>query len=144
MTDSLEDVGEDIRAEVGDDGGSLGDEGGPLEGFVEALRTGSDGSLRLVVRYDGDDRAVTYVREDVAAGYDEGELDERVRTLTLKALGDPVSDKSIEDFGALAATVRWFGDVVVATFPTGEWDGVVAVFDRSSSTLVDAALDSLR
>lgn len=138
MTDSLRDVEEDIRADVGDD------ETEPLAEFVDALREESDDSLRLVVRYRGDEHELLYVRDDVELT--DEELEERVQSLALRGIGDPTHDAEMPEFGELEATLRWFEHSVVAIFPYREWSGVVAVFDRtgSSSPMVDAALDELR
>lgn len=115
----------------------------PLGTFVETLRTQSDDSLRLVVRYDGDEHDVLYTRDDVATGPDDAGVDDQVKTLVLKGLSDPPAEDQLSGFGSLHATLRWFDDVVVACYPTGEWSGVVATFDRGDSPFVGAALDQL-
>jgi hypothetical protein len=61
----------------------------------------------------------------------------------VQALGDPTEEAALPDFGGLEATLRWYDDVVVASFPTGEWSGVVATLDRTDSPLVDVALEHL-
>lgn len=121
----------------------------PLAGFVDTLRAQTDDSLRLVVRYEDDDHDVFYVRADVNERFDEvGEeslvLEDRVQTLVLKGLGDPLEEESLDEFGSLRATFRWFDDVVVAAYPTGEWSGVVATFDGHDSPHVGGALDGLQ
>lgn len=115
----------------------------PLSAFVETLRTQSDDSLRLVVRYDGDEHDVLYTRDGVRADLDDETFDEQVKTLVMKGLSDPPEEQELSDFGSLHATLRWFDDVVVACYPTGEWTGVVATFDRGDSPFVGAALDQL-
>lgn len=137
MTDSFDQVQKDIEQEVGEDSS------GPLREFIHALRSESDESLRFVVRFSGDEHKVVYLRDDVAEQYTDEEFQEHVQSLMLKSLGDPVNDDALADFGDLDATVRWFEEVVVATFPYREWSGVVAVLDRRESPLVDAAVDFL-
>ena len=137
MTDSLREVETEIRDDAGDD------ETAPLREFVRALRTESDDSLRLVVRYRGDEHEVLYARADVEERFGDDELDERAKALVLRAIGDPPREPELDDLGSLEATLRWYDSSLVATFPYREWSGVVAVFDRSSSALVDAALDNL-
>lgn len=136
MSDSLRDVEVGIREDAGDD------ETEPLREFVRALRTESDDSLRLVVRYQGDEHEMLYVREDVREELGES-LDEQAKAFALRGVGDPPREVDIEGLGTLEATLRWYDGALVATFPYREWSGVVAVFDRESSALVDAALDEL-
>jgi GGDEF domain-containing protein len=136
MSDTLRDVEADIREDAGSD------ETEPLREFVHALRTETDDSLRLVVRYGGDEHRVLYVRDDVEARFGD-ELDEQARAFALRGIGDPPREAEIEGLGTLEATLRWYEDALVATFPYREWSGVVAVFDRDASALVDAALDEL-
>lgn len=137
MSDSLRDVEADIREDVGDH------ETEPLREFVRALRTQTDDSLRLVVRYQGDEHEVLYVREDVREQFGD-DLDQRAQSFALRSIGDPPRETEISGLGTLEATLRWYEGALVATFPYREWSGVVAVFERESSALVDAALDELR
>lgn len=139
MSDPLADVGEDLEDEVAAEGAV----DTPLGEFVSSLRSATDDSLRLVVRFSGEDHEVRYVRDDVRESHSEESFAERVRTLVLKGLGDPAHDDTLEDFGDLDATVRWFDEVVVATYPYGEWSGVIAVLDRRDAPLVDVAVDHL-
>ncbi len=136
MSDPLRDVEADIRENVGDD------ETEPLREFVRALRTESDDSLRLVVRYQGDEHEVLYVRDDVRDALDDS-LEEQARAFALRAIGDPPRETEIEGLETLEATLRWYEGALVATFPYREWSGVVAVFDREASSLVDAAIEEL-
>jgi hypothetical protein len=132
------DVGEDLAAETGTGAA-------PLREFVRALRAESDGALRAIVRYDAEaERYETrFLREDLAERFDESERAARAEALSVQALGDPTEEAALPDFGELEATMRWYADVVVATFPTGEWSGVVATLDRTDSPLVDVALEHL-
>lgn len=138
MTDSLRDVESHIRADAGDD------ETEPLREFVRALRTQSDDAVQLVVRYQGDEHELLYARDDVREACTDAELDERAKTLALRGMGDPPREPELSDLGRLEATLRWYDGALVATFPYREWSGVVAVFDRGESPLVDAALEELR
>jgi hypothetical protein len=137
MSEPLSDVEEDIREDAGEH------ETRPLRGFVRALRTESDDSLRLVVRYRGDEHEVLYVRDDVRDTLGDG-LEERAKALAFRGVGDPPREPGTEGLGTLESTLRWYENALVATFPYREWSGVVAVFDRDESALVDAALDELR
>ncbi|WP_267641412.1 hypothetical protein [Haloarchaeobius amylolyticus] len=114
-----------------------------LRRLVERIDEATETTLRLVFRYEGDEREVVHVREDIREQFTDHELDERVKTLTMKGLGDPPTEQSLYDFGELNATLRFFEEVVVAVFPDGEWAGVVVVTDRQASPLVDTTLDFL-
>jgi hypothetical protein len=115
-----------------------------LRGLVEELHESVDASLRLAFRYEGEDYDLVHVSDAVNAQYTDDELRERVKTLLLKALGDPPREQALYDFGELNSTVRFFDEVVVAAFPDEEWSGVVVVFDREESPLVDTTLDYLQ
>jgi hypothetical protein len=137
MSEPLRDVEADIREDVGSD------ETEPLREFVRALRTQTDDALRLVVKYQGDEHEILYVRDDVHERFGDT-LDQRAQSFALRSIGDPPRETDIDGLGTLEATLRWYEEALVATFPYREWSGVVAVFDRESSALVDAALDELR
>ena len=130
--DSLEDVTDDVSTDVED----LDDE---THALVDAILEGSGETVRMAVRYDGDEFELLYVREDIDAQFSDAELTERVKALTMKGLGDPVEEGTLFDFGQLDATVRWYDSAVVATFPTEEWSGLVFTFDRVTDSLLDLA-----
>jgi hypothetical protein len=137
----MDDVDE-VEAELRDDLETTDPES-PLHDFVAALQTEEQDTLRLVVRFDGDRHEVLFARDDVRASYGDREpFDDHVEALVLRGLSDP-PDENLP-FGDLDATARWFEDVLVVTFPTDEWAGVVATFDREHSGLVAAALAQLR
>lgn len=117
-----------------------------VRSLVESLQSGeveTADSVRLIFRYEGDEHDVVHVRDDVDAAYTDAELRQRMETLAMKGLGDPPRESSLHEFGDLQATVRWFEDGVCAHFPDEEWGGVVAVFDRVETPLVEVALDHL-
>jgi hypothetical protein len=117
----------------------------PLREFVRALRGETDGALRAIVRYDAEaERCETlFLREDLADRFGEAERTARAEALVMQALGDPTEETRLPEFGGLEATLRWYDDAVVASFPTGEWSGVIATLDRTASPLVDVALAHL-
>jgi len=128
MTDTPAEDLDEIEADVDDGSDEVGE-------IVEQIRGDDDGRLRLVVRYDGDDHDVVYVREDIEAGFTPDELEERVETLVMKGLGDPSQEGALYDFGDLDATIRWYEAVVVAHFPIGEWSGLVFTLERETDSL---------
>lgn len=116
---------------------------GPLSEFAHALDEATDESLRSVTHYDGERYDLLYRREDLRAGTDPETQADRTEALVMKALGDLRSDDEVAEYGPLGATVRYYEEVVVAVYPTDDWSGVVATFDREASPLVDAAVDRL-
>lgn len=130
MTDSLGDLKADIESDAASSGA--------LRDFVGALREANGDGLRAIARYDSDDHELLYLRADLREQFSEEEQRERVKTFVLKGLADPKSDAELADYGDLDATLRWFDNAVLAIYPTGEWSGVIATFDRRGSSLVDA------
>jgi hypothetical protein len=116
---------------------------GPLSEFARALDEATDESLRSVTHYDGERHELLYRREDLRAGTDPEAQADRTEALVMKALGDLRIDDEVAEYGPLEATVRYYEEVVVAVYPTDDWAGVVATFDREASPLVDAAVDQL-
>lgn len=107
--------------------------------LIDAVLTENGDTLRQIVHYDGDEYEVVYAREDVTDGFTERELTSRVETFVMQGMGEPERERSLYDFGALDATVRWYDEAVAAHVPVGEWTGLVFTFDRTTETLVDLA-----
>jgi len=59
-----------------------------------------DASLRLAFRDDGETYDLVHVSDVVDDQYTDDELEERVRTLLMKARGDPPQEQSLYDSGA--------------------------------------------
>jgi hypothetical protein len=108
-----------------------------VQELIDAILHESDETLRLVAHYDSDDYEVVYARDDVTRGFSEAELTARVETFVMQGLGEPEQEQSLYDFGALDATVRWYGEAVVAHIPVSEWSGLVFTFDRKTESLVE-------
>ena len=109
----------------------------PLSGFD----LGDD--VRLAFRFEGESYETLHVRDDVSAQFTDEEFEHRIQTLMMKGLGDPPSDDSLFDFGHLDATLRFYDEVVVASFPDEDWSGVVVVADRAGSETVERTLEGL-
>ncbi len=120
--------------EVGSDG---------LRGVVSTLRQESEANVRMLFHYDGEATDAEFVREDVRELYPGEQLEDRMHTLMMKGLGDPPNQEALHDYGQLEATVRWYGEVVVAYFPDDEWSGVIVVLEREGSSFVDHVLAEL-
>ncbi|MFB6119245.1 hypothetical protein [Halosegnis sp.] len=130
---------EDLDEELAEYEGDLADVDSEVRGLVSALRDHPDASLRLAVRYSGEEYDAVYVREDVRERYTDAELEERIGTLVLKGHGDPPEEAPLRDFGSLEAVMRFYEGVIVAHFPVREWSGLVFTFDREASPIVDLA-----
>ncbi|WP_224448306.1 hypothetical protein [Haloprofundus salilacus] len=140
MEDTLRDVEADIQADLDEEGETLSE---PLQDLVEALREDNAEGLRAVARYDGDDHQILYLRDDLRERFSDDEIRRRAKTLVMKGLADPRTDTELDDYGELDATLRWFENAILAIYPTGEWSGIIATFERRQSPLVDAAFDYL-
>ena len=143
----IEDAPDDLEGlddELDEIESDLADLDAEIQNLIDAVRERTDASLRLAVRYSGDESDPLFVREDLRERYSEPELAERIEALVVKGLGDPPREESLYDFGRLDATIRWYDEVLVATFPYREWSGLIFSFDREDSPLVDLAAQFLR
>ncbi|WP_148413918.1 hypothetical protein [Haloferax sp. KTX1] len=131
----------DVEADLADDFGDEGDS--PLRQFVRSLRDLDDADVRAVGQYDGEAFELLYLRDDIDDALGPNERSERVKTLVMKALGEPVNEPGLDGYGDLNAVIRWFDEVVVAIYPNDEWSGAIATFDRANSPLVDLAVEHL-
>jgi len=138
MAETPPDGVDDPPDELGEmDESELDDVDDDVRRLVEQLRDETDSALRLAVRYTADDYEVLFAREDVAAQFPGPELAARVETLVMKGLGDPSQEGALFDFGTLDATLRFYGNALVAHVPYREWSGLVFVLDRGDAPLVD-------
>jgi len=145
--DAIADAPDDIAefdAELAEMESDLSDLDAEIRDLVESIRTETEASLRIAVRYSGDETDPIFVREDIDEQYSDPELAKRIEALAIKGLGDPPREESLYDFGRLDATIRWYEEVLVATFPYREWSGLIFTFDREDSPLVDLAAEFLR
>lgn len=130
----MDETAEEVMDEVGDD---------DLRSLVSSLQEESEADVRMLFHYDGEDADARYVREDVRELYPGEQLDDRMRALMMKGMSDPPNQGPLQDYGDLEATVRWYGEVVVAYFPDDEWSGVIVVLERDRETFVDNILEEL-
>lgn len=144
MVETPADLPQDLDEELEEFEEDLDDVDQEIRDLIEALRESEDASLRLAVRYSGDDSTVLFVRNDIDEQYADHELEERIEALIVKGLGDPPREESLYDFGRLDATVRWYDEVIAVHFPYREWSGLVFTFDRQASPLVDLANEHLK
>ncbi|RDZ36540.1 MULTISPECIES: hypothetical protein [unclassified Haloferax] len=131
----------DVEADLAEDFGEEGDS--PLRQFVRSLHDLDEAEVRAVGQYDGEAFELLYLRGDIDEALEPDARTERVKTLVMKALGEPVNEPELDDYGELNAVIRWFDEVVVAIYPHDEWSGAIATFDRANSPLVDLAVTHL-
>ncbi|WP_277552685.1 hypothetical protein [Halobaculum limi] len=136
LTKELEDPPTDLDEELDDAADELSGLDTEIQGLIGSVREDTD-ALRLAVRYEGQSIEPLFVRGDVREQFPPADLRQRMEELTLKGLGEPAQEASLYDFGSLDATIRWYDEVLVAVFPSGEWSGMMFVFDRQESPLVD-------
>jgi len=105
--------------------------------LVETIRDDPSGTLQLAVRYSGEEHNTIYLREDIAEQFSDPELDEQIETLILKGHGDPPQEGALFNFGSLNATMRFYDEMLVVHFPTGEWTGLVFVLDQEAESLLE-------
>jgi hypothetical protein len=105
--------------------------------LVETIRDDDSDTLQLAVRYSGEDYDIVYLREDIKEQFSQPELEEQVETLMLKGHGDPPQEGALFNFGSLNATLRFYDEMLVVHFPTGEWTGLVFVLDQEAESLLD-------
>ncbi|MDS0296176.1 hypothetical protein [Halogeometricum luteum] len=138
--DDLADVEQELRADIEEEGGRPGK---ALEAFVEELREENDESVRGIGFYDHEGVEILYLREEIRAELTDEEIDERLKTFAMIGLAESPSDSTLEDYGHLDATLRWYDNAIVAVYPLTEWSGVIATFERRASPLIDAAMTHL-
>lgn len=144
MVDAPRNPPQDLDEELEDAEDDLEDVDDEIRALIDGFREETDASLRIGLRFSGDDADVLFVREDIADQYSEPELEQRIEALVVKGLGDPPREESLQDFGRLDATIRWYDEVLVASFPVREWSGFVFTFDRQASPIVDLARKHLQ
>lgn len=92
--------------------------------------------LRSVGYYDDDGRELAFVREDVEAEYDRGDVDRVFRTVRLEAIDRP-NQEELYSHGDLLCTVRCFEEATEFHVVKSETEGAVAAVDAG-------AIDDLR
>lgn len=138
--DDLADVEQELREDIEDEGGRPGK---PLEAFVEELRQENDNSVRGIGFYDHEGVEILYLREEIRAKLTDEEIDERLKRFAMIGLAESPIDETLEEYGSLDATLRWYENAIVAVYPLTEWSGVIATFERRASPLIDAAMTHL-
>ncbi|WP_435065983.1 hypothetical protein [Halobaculum sp. EA56] len=136
LLEELEDPPADLDEELDGADADLDALDPEIRELIDSLRA-DVGTLRLAVRYEGQAVEPLFVRDDVRERFSPGELRQRMEELALKGLGDPTRDEPLYDYGTLDATIRWYDEALVASFPSGEWSGLLFVFDREAAPLVD-------
>ncbi|AHG05246.1 hypothetical protein HALDL1_08160 [Halobacterium sp. DL1] len=115
------------------------------DSLARHIRSLDVGTLRAIIRYDGDEYDIDYKADPLEEQFTETEFEEVAKHLVLKGFDDGVEQPEFARFGHLDATVRWFQQVVVCQVPFDDWSGILVSFERESITdtgrLIDEILD---
>lgn len=111
--------------------------------FVRFLLDSAGEAVRSVVRYDGDDSAVLFIRDDVADSYSPLTIETVVASLRRE--GERAGRQEHRyAYGGLNCIVRCFDDGLELHFPYGEDAGVaVALEPRAAQQLYTFVDDCL-
>lgn len=105
-----------------------------LQSFFEER---TDGELRSIVTYDGDDVDVVFIRDDVATEYTTDELRTAINESRMESLYAPVYEHAFsQEHGDLECMVNCFEEVVELNFALD--DGVGAAVALDADALDDA------
>lgn len=101
-----------------------------LREFFEAETTDE---LRSIVRYDGGDADVEYLRDGVATEYSEEELAAAIDESRMESLYTPIYERAFaDDHGDLQCMVMCFENVVEMNFVVGDGVGVAVALDAEA------------
>lgn len=110
--------------------GSVGDT------TVEALSAGIGDALRSVIRFDPQGYEVLSVRDDVAAQYEDDEVEEIHRQQVFEVMHKQYRETLAQGAGRLEATVHLFECILVFRFLDGD-GGVLVSVDRAGADVDD-------
>ncbi|MFD1633834.1 hypothetical protein ACOZ4L_13445 [Haloplanus ruber] len=118
-----------------------------VDALVERYQELAPDCLRVAVRYEGDEHAVAFARDDVVEMYSPEEFDAKVKQLVVEGLADQPNQEQFRLYGEMNVVVRRFDNAVMVHFPRDEFAGVAVTFDRdagpSLDTLADVGIDVL-
>ncbi|WP_232701498.1 hypothetical protein [Halobacterium wangiae] len=113
------------------------------DSLARYIRSLDVGTLRTIVRYDGDDYEVDFKSAAIEAEYTDDEFEEVAKNFVLKGFDDGHEQPEFARFGHLDATVRWFQQVVVCQIPFDDWSGIFVSFDRESISDTGHLIDDI-
>lgn len=99
---------------------------GPGQSISEyLLQEIGEESLRSVVSYTAEEYRIEYVRDDVAALYEEADIDRVINDARMESLIAPVATHMVPDsHGELRCQVRCFEEVTEMNFVVGDGRGI--------------------
>lgn len=100
---------------------------------VDTLSDRFGDALRSVGYYDDGGTEIEYVRDDVEADYETGDVDRVFRDAKLEALDQP-HQESLYTHGELQCTLRCFEEATELHFVQRESEGIVAAIDAGALT----------
>lgn len=101
-----------------------------IEALVDRYEAAAPEALRVVLVYDGDEKTVAHVRDDVREIYSEEEFEQKTRQLMIEGLSDPPSQAGLRRYGRIDVVIRRFEKAVVLHYPLDEFTGVAVGLDR--------------
>ncbi|GGN06014.1 DUF7522 family protein [Halarchaeum nitratireducens] len=111
-------------------------------GTVTDLRERVGDDLRSVVVYTESDYEIRYLRDDVAADYDEEGIERGVEEMRFKSFEAAyVDDVFREHHGELRCNVTYFADAVELHFPVSETTGVSIAVDADYFAQQDSFIE---
>lgn len=103
---------------------------GRLETFFKE-ETG--GSLRSIIKYEMDNRELTYIRDDVAEQYSTEEVEDAIDDSRMESLSAPMYEGIYsEDHGDITCLVKCFENVVEMNFVLDDGVGSVVALDAEA------------
>ncbi|WP_254863195.1 hypothetical protein [Halovivax gelatinilyticus] len=113
-----------------------------IESLAEVTLEWYEDRLRSLAYYDSSGFTVHFIRDDVAAKYDDGDYQRVFRTLRLEAMDRPHLN-SLYAHGDLLCTVRAFEEATVIHVATSDTEGVLVSIDAGSISDLRASTDVL-
>jgi hypothetical protein len=101
-----------------------------LQTLVERYEAVAPDALRVILAYDGDEKEVVYVRDDVREFYSEEEFEQKIQQLVVEGISDPPNQIGLRRYGRIDVVIRRFDDAIVLHYPLDEFAGVAVTLDR--------------
>lgn len=99
----------------------------------EFFREETGGNLRSILKYEMDDRELTYIRDDVAEQYSEEELKDAIDDSRMESLSAPMYEGIYsEDHGEITCLVKCFENVLEMNFVLDDGIGAVVALDSEA------------
>lgn len=101
-----------------------------LQALVDRYQAVAPDALRVVLAYDGDEKQVVYVRDDVRKVYSGEEFERKTQQLVIEGISDPPAQAGLRRYGRIDVVIRRFEEAIVFHYPVDEFTGVAVAVDR--------------